>query len=146
MLACQQQWLDIQLGCHHFYPSFVIRAREKRSGNGARQRQDYSHLASFMLSSHSNHRALIIHVSKPAKQKPIDASWSAPFRESSRFILLHRIYGMFRDLLYRCPDTLLLKDALDFTPCRLQQHAGLCAVLYCKLSEQMSQKRSNIPM
>lgn len=114
MLACQQQCLNTQLGCHHFYPSFVIRAREKRSGNGARQRQDYSHLTSFMLSSHSSHRALIIHVSDLAEQESINASWSAPFPESSRFILLHRIYGMFRDLLYRRPDTLLLKNALDF--------------------------------
>lgn len=36
---------------------------------------------------------------------------------------------MFKDLLYRCQDTLLLKNGLDFTPCRLQQYVGSCAVV-----------------
>lgn len=143
MLPCQQQCLNIQRGCHHFYPSFVIRAREKRSGTGAGHRQGYSHLTS-LCSPHSHRTALIIHVSELAGQEPINASCSAPFRESSPFIPLHRIYGMFRDLLCRCPDTLLLQN--DSTAGRLQRYVGLCAVLCCKLSEPMSKKRSSSPV
>lgn len=64
-----------------------------------------------------------------------------PFVSHPRLFFCIVIYGMCRDLLYRCMDTLLLKNALDLTPCRLQQNVGLCAVLYCKRSEQVSQKK-----